>query len=177
MTEAPKARDWLTELTEIGDGETFLRAVGEVAAVRSDLCDAVCEIAQRGWAEEFVQKVRTVFETKAKARAENIAYMEEGRRARERLAAGAIAEMEAKRAALLQPKPLPKPEAEAPAQPEPVPAGRALVPANHGGAIRFGREETKIFSSPTQPERADPEARATGRTTGRSWQRASSRGG
>jgi hypothetical protein len=37
---------------------------------------------------------------KAKAKAENIAYMEEGRRARERLAAGAIAELEAKRAGL-----------------------------------------------------------------------------
>ena len=81
-----------------------------------------------------MQKVRTVFETKAKARAENAAYMEEGRRARERLAAGAIAELEAKRATLLQPKPKePQP------QPEPVSLGRALVPVNHGGAFRLGR--------------------------------------
>jgi hypothetical protein len=58
----------------------------------------------------FVQEVRTVFETKAKAKAkaENAAYMEEGRRTRERLAAGAMAEMEAKRARLLQPKAKPE---------------------------------------------------------------------
>ena len=95
MTEAISGRDWLAELAAVGDGEVFLRAVGEVAAARPDLADAVCAIAARGWDEVFVQEVRTVFETKAKAKArEKIASLEEGRRVRERLAAGAIAEIE-----------------------------------------------------------------------------------
>ena len=51
----------------------------------------------------FVQEVRTVFETKAKAKAERVAALEEERRVREWLAAGAIAELEAKRAAKAEP--------------------------------------------------------------------------
>ena len=139
MTEAISGRDWLAELAAVGDGEVFLRAVGEVAAARPDLADAVCAIAARGWDEVFVQEVRTVFETKAKAKAERVAALEEGRRVRERLAAGAIAELEAKKAAQLakpreeffssstQPEVVEQSEAEPAGKPEPEPEPKEKV--------------------------------------------------
>ena len=88
MTEAIKGvRDCLSELAAIEDGEAFMRVAIDVAVAHPDLEDAVCEIAERGWDEEFVQSVRSTFaEARAKRDVETAELAAVGRLTRKELA-------------------------------------------------------------------------------------------
>ena len=139
-----QGRDWLAELAATGDGETFLRITGEVAVARPNLADAVCEVAARGWDDEFVQEVRAVFVREmAKRNAESLAL---GAQIKQQLGK-TRAELEREEIAALRAKveePQPKPVEAPPAQ-----------PASEEGWRRVGRRSSVVIEGKVEKTEED----------------------
>ena len=154
--KAEVRRDWLLELRTVDNEDQFkdiadiaLRANFELQHEILLLARGDLERRHNGDLEQWViDTVHDIQRERAEARKEELA---KARALAPKLHEPDVA-AQVNRVAKPQPEE-PKSEVAAPAP------GRALVPINHGGPIRFGRatEGAKIFSPPTQPVRADPE--------------------
>ena len=105
----------------------------EIAAIEREKADEAREVGRQ------LRQLMTQPKAKAKSPEEEVAaLMAAMAKGKEEVAALQAAKLK------LETEPQPEPK-------EPVPQGRALVPVNHRGLIRFGRDGAKNFSAPTQP--------------------------